>query len=71
MTSGVANAIIINEWPYNAPYEASCNHCIGKGLPKVEYQDYCEPCNNSRREPIPVSEVRCKPRPGWLMRSVK
>ena len=57
MTSGVARAVVTQTWPYNAPYEACCNHCISKGLPHVQYQKYCEACNNSRRKPIPRCEV--------------
>ena len=43
--------------PYAAPDDASCNYCIAKGKKKVELQDYCEWCNDSRRNPIPVAEV--------------
>ena len=57
MTSGVASSVIGQKWPYNASYEACCNHCISKGLPHVEYQDCCEACNDTRRDPIPRSEV--------------
>ncbi len=57
MTSGVARAVVEQNWPYNASYEACCNHCISKGLPHVAYQAYCEACNDSRRDPIPTAEV--------------
>lgn len=44
-------------WEYHAPFEVSCRKCIGAGKQLVQYQDPCPRCANSRRVPIPDTEV--------------